>query len=53
MVAYLYLVRKYYETSWGSAFIISIVAVVILVVAIFVLAMLGVGIAGPGFYGAF
>jgi len=53
LVAYLYLVKKYYETSWGSAFIISIVAVIILIVVMFILTMVGIGITGPGFYGAF
>ena len=53
LVAYLYLVKKYYETSWGSAAVISVVAVVILVVVIFLLAMVGVGLGGPGFYGGF
>ena len=53
LVAYLYLVKKYYETSWVSAFIISIVAVVILVVVILILSMLGIGLVGPSFYGGF
>lgn len=53
LVAYLYLVKKYYETGWGSAAVIAIATVVILVVVFFVLAMLGIGLAGPGFYGAF
>jgi hypothetical protein len=53
LVAYLYLVKQYYETSWVSAAVIAIAAVVLLVVVIVLLTMLGVGIAGPGFYGAF
>ena len=53
LVAYLYLVKKYYETSWVSAFIISIVAVVIVVVVILILSMLGIGLVGPSFYGGF
>ena len=52
-VAYLYLVKKYYETSCGSAFIISIVAVVILIVVMFILVMMGFGFAGPSLIGAF
>ena len=53
LVAYLYLVKKYYETNWGSAFIISIVAVVIRIVVMFILVLMGFGFAGSGFYGAF
>jgi hypothetical protein len=52
LVAYLYLVKNYYETSWVSAFVISIVAVVILVLAIFLLAVLGIGLAGPSLIGS-
>jgi len=52
-VTYLYLVRKYYETGWGSAFIISIVTVVILIGVMFILVMMGFGFAGPGLIGAF
>jgi hypothetical protein len=53
LVAYLYLVKKYYETSWGSALIVSLVAVVILVVVVFILSMLGVGLIGPSLFGGF
>ena len=53
LIAYLYLVKKYYETGWGSAAVIAIAAVVILVVVFFGLAMLGIGLGGPGFYGGF
>lgn len=53
LIAYLYLVKKYYETSWVSALIVSIVAVVILVVVMFGLTMIGFGLIGPGFYGGF
>ena len=53
LVAYLYLVKKYYETNWVNAAIVSIVAVVILVVATFILAMLGFGLLGPGYMGGF
>ena len=50
LVAYLYLVKKYYETGWVKAFIVSILAVVILVVVMMGLAMIGIGIgAGYGF----
>ncbi len=46
LVVYLYLVKKYYETSWVSAFIISVIAVVILYAVIILLAMLGFGLFG-------
>jgi ABC-type amino acid transport system permease subunit len=52
LFAYLYLVKNYYETSWLSSFIISIVAVIILILAIFILAMIGIGFAGPSLFGA-
>lgn len=51
LVAYLYLVKQYYETGWVQAAIVSVLMVVILVVAVFALALLGVGIGGPGMYG--
>lgn len=53
LVAYLYLVKNYYETSWGSAAVIAIATVVILVIVIFGLAMIGIGLGGAGFYGGF
>lgn len=51
LVAYLYLVKQYYETGWIQALIVSVLMVVILVVAVFALALVGVGIGGPGMYG--
>jgi hypothetical protein len=53
LVAYLYLVKQYYETGWVNAAIVSIVAVVILFVVMFGLAMLGFGLLSPGYLGAF
>ena len=53
LIAYLYLVKQYYETGWVNAAIVSVVTVVILIVATFVLAMLGFGLLGPGHLGAF
>ncbi|MBD3171766.1 hypothetical protein GF326_04785 [Candidatus Bathyarchaeota archaeon] len=51
LVAYLYLVKQYYETGWVQAAIISVLMVVILVVAVFVLALIGVSIGDPSMYG--
>jgi hypothetical protein len=51
LVAYLYLVKQYYETGWIQALLVSVLMVVILVVAVFALALVGVGIGGPGMYG--
>ncbi len=51
LVAYLYLVKQYYETGWVQAAIVSVLMVVILVVALFALALVGVGIGGPSMYG--
>ncbi len=46
LVAYLYLVKKYYETGWVNAAIVSVVAVVILIVVMFIIGMLGFGMVG-------
>ena len=49
LVAYLYLVKTYYETGWGNAVVISILAVVIMAVALIALGMLlGISIGGAG-----
>jgi hypothetical protein len=49
LVAYLYLVKTYYETGWGNAVIISIVAVVIMAVVVVLLGMfLGINLTGFG-----
>lgn len=51
LVAYLYLVKQYYETGWIQAALISFLMVVILGVAVFVLSFIGVSIGGPIMYG--
>jgi hypothetical protein len=49
LVAYLYLVKTYYETGWGNAVVISILAVVIMAVALIALGMLlGISLGGAG-----
>lgn len=51
LVAYLYLVKKYYETGWGNAAIISILTVVLMVVLVAALVvLLGVDLGGLGLY---
>jgi hypothetical protein len=47
-VAWLYLVRHYFDTGWGSAFVISLLAVVVFIVVTFGLAMV-LGILGLTF----
>ncbi|MHA2394546.1 MAG: hypothetical protein ACXAEX_21660 [Promethearchaeota archaeon] len=47
LVAYLYLVKTYYETDWLKAAIIAVVAVVILVVVGVILGLLGFAIIAP------
>jgi len=50
LVAYLYLVKTYYETGWGNAVVISILAVVIMTGVLVVLDMvLGISLGGAGF----
>ncbi|MFC1803993.1 hypothetical protein ACFL0D_08540 [Thermoproteota archaeon] len=44
LVAYLYLVKTYYETDWVKAAIIAVAAVIILVIASVVLGLLGFAI---------
>ena len=39
LVAYLYLVKTYYETGWGNAIIISILAVIIVAVVLVLVGM--------------
>jgi hypothetical protein len=49
LVAYLYLVKTYYETGWGNAVVISILAVVIMAVTLIALGMLlGISLGGAG-----
>lgn len=49
LIAYLYLVKTYYETGWGNAVIISIVAVILMAVALAVLGILfGLSLGGFG-----
>ncbi len=50
LVAYLYLVKTYYETGWGNAIIVSIIAVV-LMAAVFIALGLVLGISLGGGYG--
>ena len=47
LIAYLYLVKTYYETDWVKAAIIAVVAVVILVVVTVILGLLGIAILAP------
>jgi len=52
LVAYLYLVKTYYETGWGNAIIISILAVIIMAVVLVLVGMifgisLGMGYGPP------
>ena len=42
LLIYLYLVTKYYETSWVKAAIVSVVNVVLGVVVVYALAVLGI-----------
>jgi hypothetical protein len=50
LVAYLYLVKTYYETGWGNAVVISVLAVVIMAVVLIVLGtLLGISLGGAGF----
>ena len=50
LVAYLYLVKTYYETGWGNAVVISVLAVVIMIVVLIGLGtLLGVSLGGAGF----
>ena len=50
LVAYLYLVKTYYETGWGNAVVISILAVIIMTVVLIALGMLlGISLGGAGF----
>ncbi len=49
LIAYLYLVKTYYETGWGNAIIISIVAVIIMAVALVIVGVLfGLSLGGYG-----
>ncbi len=49
-VAWLYLVKHYFDTGWGNAFFISILAVVVFVIVTFALAMV-IGFVGLTFLG--
>jgi hypothetical protein len=42
LIAYLYLIKTYYETDWGNAFIISFVAVLLVFTVFTVLTVLGI-----------
>ena len=45
LIIWLYLVRKYFETDWGKAFVISLISVLVSFGITFVLTILGLGIA--------
>jgi hypothetical protein len=47
LVAYLYLVKTYYETDWVKAAIIAVAAVVLLVIVGVILSLLGFAILAP------
>ncbi len=50
LVAYLYLVKTYYETGWGNAVVISILAVIIMAAVLILLgSILGISLGGAGF----
>ena len=44
LIIWLYLVRRYFETDWGKALVISIISVLVSFTITFVLAILGIGI---------
>ena len=46
LIIWLYLVRKYFETDWGKALLISIISVVVSFVITFGLTIIGLGISG-------
>ncbi len=52
IIIYLYLIKKYYECSWGKALAVAIVTVIVFVVIAAVLAIvLGISLGGlGGFY---
>jgi hypothetical protein len=51
VVVYLYLIKKYYECSWGKAAAVAIVTVIVFVIIAAVLAVvLGVSLGGLGYY---
>lgn len=49
LVAYLYLVKTYYETDWVKAAIIAVAAVVLLVIVGVILGLFGFAILAPTF----
>jgi hypothetical protein len=51
VVVYLYLIKKYYECSWGKALAVAIVTVLVFVVIAAVLnIVLGISLGGLGLY---
>lgn len=44
LIAYLYLIKTYFDTGWGNAIIISIIATVIMWVVMLLLSFLGLGL---------
>jgi hypothetical protein len=45
LIAYLYLIKEYFDTGWGNAIIISIIATVIMWVVVVILGIIGIGLA--------
>jgi hypothetical protein len=51
VIVYLYLIKKYYECSWGKALAVTIVTVLVFVVIAAILAtVLGISLGGLGLY---
>ena len=46
LISWLYLVRRYFETDWGRALVISIISVLVSFVITFGLTIIGLGISG-------
>ncbi len=46
LIIWLYLVRRYFETDWGKAFVISIISVIVSFIITFGLTIIGLGISG-------
>ena len=45
LIAYLYLVKEYFDTGWGNSIIISIIATVLMWLVIILLGFVGLGLA--------
>ena len=46
LIIWLYLVRRYFETDWGKALMISVISVVVSFVITFGLTIIGLGLSG-------